>query len=41
MHPLTLKLAPPELEGRFWREVGTPAYTKTDKWALLFSMLKL
>jgi hypothetical protein len=39
LHPLTLRISPRELEARFWRDVGTPAYTASDRYGLAFTSL--
>ncbi|KAI8473601.1 MAG: hypothetical protein J3K34DRAFT_518886 [Monoraphidium minutum] len=38
---VTLALSPPDLEDAFWRDVGTPAFTHTDTWALPISILDM
>jgi hypothetical protein len=39
LHPLTLRIAPPELEAAFWRTSGTPAYALSDRYGLAFTSL--
>jgi hypothetical protein len=37
LHPLSLRIAPPELEATFWRTAGTPAYALSDRYGLAFT----
>lgn len=38
---LSLRLEPPGAEEAFWRQVGAPVYTASDKWALLFTIMNI
>jgi len=41
MHLVTLQLTPKAIEDRFWEDVGNPAFSQSDKWALIVTIINV